>query len=327
MEQIADPDNLREAFMLAARGKSHRGSVQRFRANLHNELSELRYELLNDTLCLDHYRFFVIYDPKRRLICAADFKLRVAFHAIMRVCHRYFEAFQTDDSYASRKGRGQYAALERAQGFCKRFAWYAKLDVRRYFDSIDHDVLMMQLKRMFKDRRLLSLFERLMVSYEVNPRKGLPIGNLTSQYFANHYLAIADHYVREKLHVPAMVRYMDDILIFANDKQTLLQQLRQYEDFVRKSLRLEFHPAIVNRTSYGVPFLGYVVRGEHLRLSARSLKRFMNKTAELYWLSEVGLLTDRQYKERYKALYAFIAKAQIRSLTNKFASKRFLTIV
>ncbi len=176
MERIAHPDNLSEAFLRAARGKWHSHEVQRFAACVTDELKRMADELLGGSYRFGQYHLFTVYDPKKRTICAAPFRDRVAMHAIMRICHPVFDDFQTNDSFASRKGRGQYAALERTQGYARRFPWFAKMDMRKYFDSIDHKVMMAQLARLFKDRQLLLYFCDIMDGYETTAGKGLPIG-------------------------------------------------------------------------------------------------------------------------------------------------------
>lgn len=144
-------------------------------------------QLLDGSFRFGQYHFFTVYDPKRRTICAASFPERVVFHAMMRICHPVFDDFQIFDSYASRIGKGTYKALERAQQYAKRYQYFAKLDVCKYFDSIDHEVMLHQLCRLFKDSQLLIFFRDLLDSYETSEGRGLPIGNLTSQYFANDY--------------------------------------------------------------------------------------------------------------------------------------------
>lgn len=221
--RIADPDNLRLAFWKARKGKEGKIEVLCFRKSLDKNLLLLRDELLSGNIDVGNYNYFTIHDPKERLICAATFRERVLHHAIMNVCHANFEKYQIFDSYASRMGKGTFAALERAKGFQQKYKWFLKLDVRKYFDSIDHEKLKIMLVNMFKDKALLNVFNHIIDSYKTATGKGLPIGNLTSQYFANHYLAFADHYLKEKLQATAYIRYMDDMVIWANNKDFLLR--------------------------------------------------------------------------------------------------------
>lgn len=319
MPRIASLENLHEAFLRAAKGKSAKKTVIDFRRNLDRNLTEMRQSLLDGTFRFGHYHYFTVFDPKQRTICAASFPERVASHAMMRICHPVFDDFQTDGSFASRKGRGQYAALERTRQYAGRYPWFAKLDMCKYFDSIDHGVMLGQLARLFKDRQLMMYFRDLIDGYEVSEGCGLPIGNLTSQYFANHYLAVADHYAKEQLHVKAMVRYMDDILFFADDRQTLMRQVELYSDYVQEALRLKVHPPVMNRAQTGIPFLGYVVRADRLRLNGRSLLRFKHKMARLHRDLSEGTLSDNEYANRATCLFAFIEKADVRGLKQKLS--------
>lgn len=313
MERIASMDNLQEAFLRAARGKSQRAAVIQFRENLDSNLLLMRSQLLDGTFQFGKSRFFTIYDPKKRTICAASFPERVAFHAMMRICHPVFDDYQIYDSYASRKGKGTYKALERATAMAGRYSWFVKLDVCKYFDSIDHEALFRQLCRLFKDRKLLWYFRSLIDGYHVAEGSGLPIGNLTSQYFANHYLAQADHYGKETLGIKGYVRYMDDMVLFDDDKERLLDTTRCFVAYIEDSLKVRLHPEVLNRTAMGLPFLGYVVYPGHLRLNGRSRRRFVHKMAELNRDLQSGLVSQEEYASRAACLTEFVRKADSRN--------------
>lgn len=322
MERIVHFENLREAFLRAVRGKAMKGEAQRFRANLDEELDKIRRALADGSYDFARYRFFTIYDPKQRLICAAPFAERVAFHAMMRICHPVFDNYQIYDSYASRKDKGVYKALERASCFSRRYKWFAKLDVCKYFDSIDHGVLMGQLAALFKDKLLLQHFRRLLDSYHTASGKGLPIGNLPSQYFANHYLATADHYAKEQLRLPGLIRYMDDILLFGNDKDALLCAVHAYREYVGRELRLDFHPVVLNRTESGIPFLGYVVYPYKLRLNGRSRRRFGHKMQQLQQQMNDGMMGEDVFAAHATALLAFVEKADVRAFRHSLSCRQ-----
>lgn len=320
MERIAQSDNLREAFLRAARGKSSKHVVVQFRASLDQQLQAISDDLLAGRYTFGPYHYFTIYDPKKRVICAAPFRDRVVFHAIMRICHPVFDNHQIHDSYASRIGKGTYAALERTQQMVRRHRWFAKLDMVKYFDSVDHQVMMRQLCRLFKDGMLLRYFSDLIDGYHVTPGKGLPIGNLTSQYFANHYLSTADHWAKERLHVKAMVRYMDDVLLFDDDQQRLKALVKAYTAHVGETLLLEVHEPVINRTDWGVPFLGYVAKGDKLRLNERSRHRFVHKMAMWsMWLGQ-GRVSIEQYVDHVTCLMAFARKADTSQLMRKLSN-------
>ena len=322
MEKIADRENLNEAFLRAARAKRGRQAVVEFRRNLDKNLLQMRSQLLDGTFRFGQYQFFTIHDPKTRSICAASFPERVAFHAIMRICHPVFDNYQTYDSYACRKGKGQYKALERAQHFAHRYPWFAKLDVRHYFDSISHTILMRQLCRLFKDRQLLLYFSDLICSYSTTEGRGIPIGNLTSQYFANHYLAVADHHAKQLLGIGAMVRYMDDILLFDKGKLELAEKVHHYLSYLHECLSLESHEPVINKTLHGIPFLGYVVYGNGLRLNRRSKKRYHKKMKELTVGVNLGEITEGNYADHAQCLTAFVLKASTKGFREDVLNTR-----
>jgi retron-type reverse transcriptase len=274
---IADPDNLRFAFWKARKAKNGKEEVILIRKNLDKNLLLLRNQILTANVEVGNYHYFTIYEPKERLICAASFPQRVLHHAIMNICHHTFEKHQIFDSYASRKEKGTYAAIDRAKAYQKKYRWFLKLDVRKYFDSIDHEILKQMLRHKFKDNKLLIIFYQIIDSYHTQTKKGLPIGNLTSQYLANHYLSISDHYIKEKLQVKAYVRYMDDMVLWSNSKAELLNLGNKFMVFIKNTLKLELKPFCLNATDKGLPFLGYLLNPTTIRLNRNSKKRFIKK--------------------------------------------------
>lgn len=309
INDITDPDNLRLAFWKARKGKEDKPEVIEFRKLLDTNLLSLRNDMLNGNVEVGNYHYFTIYDPKERVICAAPFRQRVFHHAIMNICHPIFEKFQIFDSYATRLNKGQYAALERAKVYSAKYQWFCKLDVRKYFDSIDHEVLYAKLQSKFKDPYLLDLFHTIIKSYETVPNKGLPIGNLTSQYFANFYLGFADHFIKEKLQVSAYVRYMDDMVFWSNDKDTLLANVKQFNEFISSTLKMILKPYCINSLDKGLPFLGYVIFKDTVRLNKTSKKRFTHKMNLYYSNLENESWTQTQYARHVLPLIAFTRHA------------------
>lgn len=309
IEKIADIENLRLAFYKAQKGKQLKEEVIAYRQNLDKELNALRSQLLDAGVDVGNYHYFTIYDPKERVICAASFAERVLHHAIMNICHPIFEKFQVYTSYATRKGKGQYAALEQAKKNQKKYRWYCKMDVRKYFDSIPHQKLKQLLKRKFKDAGLLTIFNQIIDSYAVSTGKGIPIGNLTSQYFANYYLAYADHFAKEKLKIPGMVRYMDDVVIWGNNKEELQTATQRYNDFVENELKLELKTPQFNKTKAGLPFLGYVLFPYNTKLNQASKKRFKRKMKHYFWLYGTGNWSQYELNMHLSPLLAFVCYA------------------
>jgi RNA-directed DNA polymerase len=317
MYKICELDNLYLAFWKARKGKNGVSYVEDFRDELEINLLKLSGELRSGQISVGRYHYFKIYDPKERTICAANFEERVLHHALMNVCHPVFEKYQIHDSYASRKGKGQYEALERAKYFQNNHSWFIKLDVRKFFDSIEHEALLAILRRKFKEEELLQIFSKLLASYSTAEDKGLPIGNLTSQYFANHYLAVSDHYLKEVLRVKGYVRYMDDMVLWDNDRLRLMDVADQLNGFISEQLKLVLKPFCMNKTHYGLPFLGYVVYKDKLSLNQASRKR-LKKKLKAY---EENLLDDTwsesEYQKRTSALLAFANHADTFKLRKK----------
>jgi len=305
MDKISDMDNLHLAFIKAVKGKQQKQEPWCYRKHLADNLQKMHEDITQNSLPIGNYHYFTIYDPKERQICAAVFGERVLHHAIMNICHDHFEKQQIFDSYACRKGKGTYAALDRASLFIKKYQWFVKLDVRKYFDSIDHNKLKQMLKRIYKDNDLLNVLFAIIDSYQTANGKGLPIGNLTSQYFANHYLSKADHYAKEKLQVAAYVRYMDDMVLFDNDKERLLETVKQFEQFIQKELKLELKPVCLNSNTNGLPFLGYLVYDNKIMLAKRSRQRFISKLKRYKYLLKTEQYSQSDYQKHILPLVAF----------------------
>jgi hypothetical protein len=270
--------NLCLAFHKAARGKRNRPEVRKFNRDFNSNIETLGRQIIQKNLDIGHYRFFHVRDPKPRNICAASFPERVLHHAVMNVCEPMLESFSIFDSYACRKGKGNRKALDRAQYFAGKYVWYLKLDVKKYFDSIDHNVLIRLLEKRFKDRDLLEFFGKIFNTYHTAPGKGMPIGNLISQHLANFYLGGFDHWIKEVRKVKGYVRYMDDFLLFGNDKSAIQRELVAVREYLGWNLGLKLKDNIqLNRCIKGFGFLGFRVYPHMIRLSAASKKRFIDK--------------------------------------------------
>jgi len=298
-DRITDFDNLLAAGQAAYRGKRLRSEPARFHYHLEPNLLQLRRELLAGTYQPGAYRSFWIHDPKRRLISAAPFRDRVVHHALCRVIEPIFDRTFIFDSYANRQGKGTHRALERATHACRRFGYALKADVEKFFPSIDHCVLFSLLSRKLKCRRTLDLLARIIANSNAQEpaaryfpgddlfapqrrRRGIPIGNLTSQFFANVMLDPLDHHVKERMQWPAYVRFADDFLLFANDKNSLhcaLDELREF--LVPYRLVLQPRKSVVLRVADGVPFLGWRLFPDHRRVRRSTGVRFQRRLAEL----------------------------------------------
>lgn len=310
MEKILDFDNLALAAYKAFRGKRYKQEVINFVENFTENLQILRDAIVDGTVSIGVYHYFVIYDPKERVICAANLRERILHHAVMNVCHEYFDRRLIYDTYATRVGKGVYAALDRVKNGMRGYKYFVKLDVRKYYDTIEHAILKEMLRRMFKDDQLLELFDRIIDSYHASDGRGLPIGNLTSQYFANLYLSGLDRYMKETFRVPVYVRYMDDMVILTNDRDELKQIATGMNEYAAGVLHLQLKPPVFGKCTDGVTFLGYKILPGCLLLNGRSKRRFRSKLLKYAAMYEKGRLSEAGYAGRLLPLMAFTRHAR-----------------
>jgi RNA-directed DNA polymerase len=293
-------ENLRLAYGYAARGKRGKQAAATFEYRLADNLLELQEELEARTYRPGAYYSFYIHDPKHRLISAAPFRDRVVHHALCNLMEPLFERGFIHDSYANRVGKGTHRALDRAQRFARRYRYVLQCDVEQFFPAVDHRVLREILARKVDDPGVLWLVDRVLESgvgvlseeYQMHyfpgdtllaalrPR-GLPIGNLTSQFWANCYLDPFDHFVKRELRCPAYLRYVDDMLLFADDKRRLWGWRDALVERLAR-LRLTIHPGAHPRpVTEGFPFLGFVVYPTHRRLKRRNAVAYRRKLKRL----------------------------------------------
>lgn len=287
-EQIIAFDNLYRAYLKARRNKRYNIETLEFTRRLEENLIQIQNELIWGHYQTGVYREFYVYEPKKRLVAALPFKDRVAQHAIVAVIEPLFECQFIGDSYACRPGRGIHAGADRAQYWLRecRHNWGGiyclKADIRKYFPSINHRVLKRILRRTIKDRRVLTILDEIIESTEgvgdINP-VGIPIGNLTSQLFANIYLNELDQFVKHSLKCKYYIRYMDDFLLLSDSKKQLWQWRGEIEAFLYTNLALQFNnkTAIFPVASRGIDFLGYRIWPDYRLLRKSSIKRMRRK--------------------------------------------------
>ncbi len=315
--QITDLNNLYKAFYKAKKGKTNKSEIENYQKELYPNLKRLQNEIETGKLVLGNYRYFTIYEPKKRLICAASFAERVLHHALMNVCHPYFENQQINESYATRLNKGTYKAVEKAKYYSKHFRYYIKFDIRKYFDSISHSILMEKLQSVFKDPPLLYLFHQIIESYHSCEGKGLPIGNLTSQYFANFYLAEFDRFIKQTHRIKPYVRYMDDFIIWTNNKSEINKFIELVIDFLKSKLSLNLKIKYSNTCEHGLNFLSYRIFSNRIELHHKSKKRFIEKNT--YFLSKLmkNQLSEKEFQVHLQPLTAFTLHASAKGFRRK----------
>ncbi|CAN2050610.1 RNA-directed DNA polymerase [Candidatus Magnetomoraceae bacterium gMMP-1] len=242
------------------------------------EILKLQEELQSGVYQPGDYHFFKINDPKERTIAVASFRDRVVHHAVIGILTPIYEQVFIHDSYATRLNKGTHLAILRSQKFMRRWAWYLKSDIAKYFDSVDHDILMSILERKLKDRKVLDLLERI-VRNTPESGKGLPIGNLTSQFLANVYLDPFDHKIKDLMRVKGYLRYMDDFVLFSHSKTVLLSMKLEIEKFLLEHLKLNLHSKVtcLNRSTHGLSFLGMRIFRNFIRVRPENRKRSLKR--------------------------------------------------
>ncbi|MBF0311177.1 MAG: RNA-dependent DNA polymerase [Magnetococcales bacterium] len=289
--------NLWQAAHKAWRGKKDKVRIADFYFNLEPELLLLQHELISGRYQPRPYHVFTVTDPKRREIAAADFRDRVVHHAIIQILEPLFERRLIFDTYACRLGKGAHAAVQRAQTFARRHPFFLKCDVRKYFQSVDHAILNTLLARIIKDPLVLDLLARI-IAHPVPGHatgKGIPIGNLTSQHFANLYLGELDHFLKERMGIPSYLRYMDDFLCFGESRSFLHGMHETVRQFLADHLALELKETatLLTPTSEGIPFLGFQLFPATIRLPHRGMARFRHNLAARTRAFQKGEIHER----------------------------------
>ncbi len=270
LREVASIDTLTWAYWRASRGKQDQPEVAALARELDGALHELGRRLRGGLAPEGRYSSFTVHDPKQRRILAPCFSDRVVHHALMAHAGPVLERGLVDDSFACRVGKGTLAAVQRAQHHLRRHPWYVKADVRAYFASIDHGCLRALLSRRFKNADLLAIFDRVLDRTPLTPGRGLPIGALTSQHFANAYLDVLDRFLLERCKVRGMVRYMDDLVWWVGSRAEARDTLAALRAHAWSKRRLEVKTsAQVNRSAHGLSFLGFRVQPGTLRLLRR----------------------------------------------------------
>ena len=313
--KIISLDNLFQAWEEFKRGKRKKKDVAEFERNLEDNLFSLHEELISKTYQHSSYTGFYVHDPKIRHIHKAIVKDRVVHHAVFRILNPLFEPTFISDSYSCRVGKGTHRGFKQLVNFSRKVSknytqpcWALKMDIKKFFDSVDHQILLGLVKRKIKDEDLVWLLEEIVDSYHTQTGKGIPIGNLTSQLFANVYLNELDQFVKHKLKVKYYIRYADDFLILKGKEEDLNQYISLLISFLKNSLRLELHPrkVFLRKLNWGIDFLGYIALPHYQLIRTKTKRRLFRKIRERARAVRNGSVAEESFKQTLASYFGVL---------------------
>ncbi len=316
--------NIEKAFKKARKNKSSMYYVKEFEKDLENNLLQLKRELESFTYKPLLLTKFVIRDPKTRVIRKSYFRDRVIYHIIVNILEPIYEKIFIFDSYANRLNKGTLAALKRFDKFKRKVSDNGKLvenpknnnmikgyalkaDIKHFFDTVNHDILIKILKRKIKDNRILWLINLVLKNFH-DKEKGMPLGNMTSQFFANVYLNELDYFVKHKLKAKYYIRYVDDFIILHNNKDDLKEYKKKIDDYLIKNLKLELHQdkSKIFPMYKGVNLLGFRVFYFYKLLRKRNITHFNKRLADLEEKYKKGLIEYKQVMDSIQGWFAYV---------------------
>lgn len=288
-EDIISLENLLEAWKEFIRGKKNKRDVQDFQLNLMDNILELHRNLKSLRYNHDGYKAFKINDPKPRNIHKASVRDRLLHRAIYKILYPFFDRTFISDSFSCRNDKGTHKALNHFRSFAYKVSknktktcWILKCDIRKFFENINHNILIDILKRYIPDKNIIWLLEKVIRSFTSKPNTGLPLGNLTSQLLVNIYMNELDQFVKHKLKIKYYIRYADDFVILSVDKNRLENQIEPIKNFLSDRLKLETHPnkVFIKTLASGIDFLGWVHFPDHRTLRTATKRRMFRRLKE-----------------------------------------------
>lgn len=322
---MTSADNLLEAWREFARGKRTKVDVQEFEVHLMSNIISLYKDLANKTYQHSAYQAFKISDPKPRHIHKALVRDRLLHHALYRVLYPFFDRTFIADSYSCRIGKGTHKAMNRFHAMAyevsrnhTRTCWVLKCDVKKFYASIDHEILKAMLVRYIPDRDILALLSRVIDSFSIGAiSKGLPLGNLTSQLFCNIYMNEFDQFVKHRLKAKCYIRYADDFVILSHNRLSLLRQADAVSDFLQTRLKLQLHQdkLLIKPFASGVDFLGLVHWPTHRVLRTTTKHRMFVKLDRRVEEYGRGVINRQTAEQSYQSYLGVLSHANAYKLT------------
>jgi retron-type reverse transcriptase len=337
--RVIDFSNLLQAAQKAQRGKRFRDNVLAFNHNLEAELIQLQLELKSQTYSPGSYKTFQIRQPKRRLISAAPYRDRVVHHALCNIIAPILEKSLIPDTYANRVGFGSHRALQKFTRLVRNHRYVLQCDISKYFPSIDHAILKSLIRRKIKCPDTLWLIDTIIDASNpqeavihhfpgddlltpVQRKRGLPIGNLTSQFFANFYLSSFDHFVKENLKAKHYLRYVDDFAFLSNDR-TFLANIRLVVEDYLSTLRLRIHPikSQLFATKIGANFLGFRIFPTHIRVRNQNLRYARKRLKEMQVAYAARAITPSEIQQSLQSWATHLKHGDTWQLRNQIFSE------
>jgi retron-type reverse transcriptase len=307
-QELCSYENLLLAYKKARKRKTKKTYVLEFQKNLKENLLQLRNELIFHSYNPRPLKKFTIRDPKTRKICKSDFRDRIIHHALCNIIEPILEESFIYDSYANRKNKGTLKALKRFDYFKRKVSrngkvngWFntnqvkgycLKADIKHYFDEVSHEILLATIKKKIKDQRIIWLIKKILDNFN-STEKGMPLGNLTSQFFANVYLTELDYFVKHNLNAKYYIRYVDDFVILYNSKNQLVDWKQEINNFLKIKLKLELHPDKTRIISLNKPisFVGFRVFYHYKlpkKFNINNIQRKLKKFHRLFLRDEIN---------------------------------------
>lgn len=325
-EKIVSPENLFNSWTNFKHDKRKRLDVQEFEIKLEENIFKLQGELKAGTYKHGPYKPFYIHDPKQRLIHKATVGDRVVHHAIYSILNPIFEPTFIANSFSCRIGKGTHKGVKALERMLRKVSWNntrncfaLKCDIKKFFDSINHQILLNILAKRIKDIKTMSLLAKIIGSFSNDTARekveyfgsGLPIGNLTSQLFANVYLNEFDYFVKHELRVKDYVRYTDDFVIISEDRSYLKHLIEPISEFLRENLNLSIHPHKIKLRKYrqGIDFLGYVILPNHIVVRTKTKRRVFRKMRKYLADYKKGILSVETLRQSMASYLGVLSHA------------------
>lgn len=337
---LIQPENLFYAWEEFKRDKGRKEDVLAFEKTLESEIFKLHRKLKSGTYKHSGYESFFISDPKRRHIHKAIVRDRVLHHAVMNILYPLYDKTFIDYSFSCRVGKGTHKGVQalrqmiaKASSNNTRTVYILKCDVEKFFDSVHHDILINMLKQRIKDDRLMALLVEVIESFASDrstlfDRVGLPIGNLTSQLFANIYMDKFDQHMKHDLKVKHYARYTDDFVIVSDSQEYLISLISDISKFLAESLKLTIHPKkiTIRKYTHGIDFLGYIAFPHYMRVRKRTMNRISRRLKEKMILYKSGSLEREKLDATLFSYLGVLSHANTHRFSEKLKNDYFLSV-